>query len=98
MTNGGGCTEKQKADELNYKLGFKADDESRIREEHVILCTTIFNDAAFSKYKESFVLVESFSRDDGELAASYGFKKYITVVELCALYPEISPASIFDCL
>ncbi len=98
LTNGGGCTEQQKADELNKKIGFSSDDADRIQNEHVILCHTIFFDPAFDKYKDQFVVVDSFSYDDGALAYSYGFKKCISVIELCSLYPDLSPPSTFDCL
>ena len=37
------------------------------------------------------VLVDGMSSDDVGLALSYGFKKVISVLELCSLYPDISP-------
>ena len=64
----------------------------------MILCSTVLNDPAFNKYKNEWVVVESFSADDAALAASYGFKKAITMHELCALYPTLCPVSIYDCL
>ena len=44
LTNGGGCTEQQKADQLNRKIGLTDDDGVRIQHEHITLCTTIFFD------------------------------------------------------
>ena len=98
LTNGGACTEQQKADELNKKIGLTGDDGIRIQHEHINLCSTIFFDPAFDKYKDQFVLVDSFSYDDGALAYSYGFKKCISVIELCSLYPDLSTTAIYDCL
>ena len=37
------------------------------------------------------VLIDGDSEDNAELAQSYGFKKVITLYELMALYPELSP-------
>ena len=37
------------------------------------------------------VLIDGDSEDNAELAQSYGFKKVITLNELMALYPELSP-------
>jgi hypothetical protein len=78
---------------LNHALGV-----SEITPEHVMLCTTILHDPRFEIYKNKWVVVESFSYDDAALAAQYGFKKYLTMHELCALYPTLCPVSIYDCL
>jgi hypothetical protein len=79
-------------------MGFGKEDPCRIQPDHVLLCTTVLKDPAFDKYKNEWVIVESFSMDDAALAASYGFKKAITMHELCALYPTLCPVSIYDCL
>ena len=42
------------------------------------------------------VLIEGASKDDQGLAASYGFKYYITLLELVSMNPEISVLSILD--
>jgi hypothetical protein len=42
------------------------------------------------------VLVDGFSKDDVGLAHSYGFKKVISLAEISALYPTISPVVMLD--
>ena len=42
------------------------------------------------------ILVDSFTKDEVGLAHSYGFKKVITLGELSALYPDISPVVMLD--
>jgi len=69
-----------------------------LHQEHIILCTTIFQDPQFDKYKDEFIIVESFSKDDAQLAIGYGFKKALTIYEVCSLFPALVPASIYDCL
>jgi len=98
MSNGGGCTESEKADTLNHVLGFEDNDSLKLRPDHVILCTTVVCDPLLDRYKDDWIVVESFSHDDAALAASYGFKKYLTMHELCSLYPTLCPVSIYDCL
>jgi len=79
-------------------MGLNGDDGVKIQQEHMNLCTTIFFQPSFDKYKDDFVLVDSFSSDDSALACTYGFKKCISVVELCSLYPDLSPSAMHDCL
>ena len=42
------------------------------------------------------ILVDGFSKDDVGLALSYGFKKVISLAEISALYPTISPVVMLD--
>lgn len=42
------------------------------------------------------ILVDGFCKDDVGLAQSYGFKKVISLAELSALYPDISPVTMLD--
>ena len=36
------------------------------------------------------------AHDDVQLAHSYGFKKVISLSELCSLFPDISPLTMLD--
>jgi hypothetical protein len=47
-------------------------------------------------YADKMVLVDGMSSDDVGLALSYGFKKVISVLELCSLYPDLSPLCLHD--
>lgn len=42
------------------------------------------------------ILVDGYCKDEVGLAHSYGFKKVITLGELSALYPDISPVVMLD--
>jgi hypothetical protein len=42
------------------------------------------------------VLVDGCSRDDVQLALSYGFKQVISISELCSLFPDMSPLTMLD--
>ena len=42
------------------------------------------------------ILIDGFSKDDVGLALSYGFKKIISLAEISALYPYISPVVSLD--
>jgi len=86
LTNGGMETEKSKAKSLNKKLGIDL-----IKEEHCIMCHTPFGDPEFQeKYNEKIILVACLRGAMIELAENYQFKKYITLDEFSAIYPEIS--------
>ena len=96
LTNGGMETEQQKADKMNALLKFTPE-EGQITKENVFLCHTIFGSPQIqSEYSEKMVLVDGVSKDDVGLAHSYGFKKVVTLQELTALYPNISPVVMLD--
>ena len=58
----------------------------------MLLSHTIYGSPEIQNhYSDKMVLVDGISSDDVGLALSYGFKKVISVLELCSLYPDISP-------
>lgn len=61
-----------------------------------MLCHTPFFGSEFDKYRDEFILIDGYSKDDIGLAHHYGFKKAISVLELLALYPKASPTAILD--
>lgn len=83
-------TEAKKADELNKKLGLFTHDKM-FKSSDVIQSHTILTDPAIlDQFKDKWVLVESQSMDDYKLATNYGYKKVITLLELCCLVPKLS--------
>ena len=95
LSNGGGSTEQTKADGMNKLIGLSG--QGRITENEVVLCHTILKSKHFQdRFRDKWILVDGFSRDESALAMSYGFKKVISVKELQSLTPHINAHSILD--
>jgi HAD superfamily hydrolase (TIGR01456 family) len=83
ITNGGGLTEKQKADDLTKKIGLP------ISSQHLILSHTPFKQY-IPRYEESPVLIIG-GHECLKVANSYGFKNAFTSAMLHSSVPDIYP-------
>eukprot|EP00210_Caulerpa_lentillifera_P005945 g5680.t1 len=83
LTNGGGVTESQKANQLSSLLGVK------ITQDQVVLCHTPMRDLSTS-YGNKPVLVCG-KGDLSHIASNYGFQKAVTTQELFHAMPTASP-------
>jgi len=63
-----------------------------ITEKEMILSHTIFkHPSILNRFKDKWVLVEGYHKNDAELTMSYGYKKVISVQELTSLDYTVSP-------
>lgn len=89
LTNGGTTTEQSKIDKMNECLKLNPENGPSVKIEQMIMSHTVFQDESIQKkYKNKTVLIDC-STDDRvkPIAEGYGFKNYITLLELMALYP-----------
>jgi hypothetical protein len=76
---------------------FGFEEGSGLIKDHMYMCTTPLQDEKYMrKYADKFVLVDGFSADDVGLANGYGYKKAVSLLELMALYPSVSPVAMKD--
>lgn len=86
LTNGGGVTERDKAQELTKRIGLP------INEKHVILSHTPYRQY-LPQYENQYILIIGGTKCL-HVAQSYGFKHAITSSILHEAYPEIYPLSL----
>ncbi|KAG0057444.1 hypothetical protein BGZ83_010012 [Gryganskiella cystojenkinii] len=87
LTNGGGLTEVDKAEQLSKKIGV------HISPKQLILSHSPMR-ALASKYENSNVLVVGGNGSDcRKVAEHYGFKHVVTPEEVHAVYPAVCPSS-----
>jgi ribonucleotide monophosphatase NagD (HAD superfamily) len=89
LTNGGGCPEKEKAEDINRRLGIiDSEDGMNLREEHMILCHTPLRDQTImERYRDKYVLVTG-RYEELRVCHHYGYQKAIHVEELAAIYHD----------
>ena len=93
MTNGGGITEPEKAEDINRRLGlpFCPEEGLKLHGDHMILCHTPLRDPELLEvYGDKYVIVTG-TYEELHVAQVYGYKKAIHVEELAAFYSDQIP-------
>ena len=63
-----------------------------LTENEVILCTTVLQGPHFQeRFRDKWILIDGFAKNDVEMFLGYGFKKVITLMELMSLETSASP-------
>ena len=80
---------------MNTVIGLSG--QGSITGNEVILCHTILKSKHFQdRFRDKWVLVDGFARDEAKLTMSYGFTKVISVKELMSLTKHINAHYLFD--
>ena len=87
LTNGGGITEKRRAEKVNKILG----EDGLITENEMIMSHTPLRELSHSS-NDKFTLVSGMGNIE-EVFSSYNYPKFLSVQEFLALHPELCTLS-----